>query len=169
MRALALVMLLSTGCDRPELAVGEGCDLNSDCPEPLACGLDRCRRQCVDSRDCGAGLRCLLVENEGGLCQLPEEASCALDSDCPERLVCHFGTCTTACAEDRDCADGATCTDVSDGSKACEEPRNDLCVYNSDCPEPMVCTERQLCSLECRELRDCPNPRVCIDSLCELP
>lgn len=165
--ALALVALL--GCDRPGLNTGGECTLNTDCADPLVCRLERCRRQCVDSRDCGAGLLCLHIGDLGGACQLPDERTCTLTSDCREGLICRLGTCTTECAEDRDCAPGASCMVDEAGDRACVEPVAELCVYDSDCPAPLVCTEEQRCELECAEDRDCAAPRVCVESVCQLP
>ena len=172
MRAWSLVMLVClAGCERPHLNSGSECSLNSDCASPLICGLERCRRQCVDSRDCGAGLLCLAIGDRGGACQLPAEAVCSLTSECTDGLMCRFGTCTTECAEDRDCPMGATCEhDDASGASACVEPVTELCIYNSDCPAPLVCGRDQRCRYECREDRDCPLSRYCdLDLfLCEL-
>jgi len=165
-----LLVLLAFGCERPELQTGAECSLNSDCGDPLICGLERCRRQCVDSRDCGAGLLCLAVGDMGGACQLPEEARCALTSECTDGLECRFGTCTTACVEDRDCPPGASCEmDTGSGANACVEPVTELCIYNSDCPAPLICGRGQRCELECATDRDCTNDRRCIANLCEIP
>lgn len=166
---LALLALL--GCDRPVPTFGAACSLNTDCASPLVCRLQRCRRQCLDSRDCGAGLRCLYIDpsEESGVCQLEEEAECTLASECTDGLVCRFGTCTTECATNRDCPPAATCRSDDGAPLACVEPATELCVYNSDCPAPLVCGPDQLCRLECREMRDCRPPRECIDSICQLP
>lgn len=172
MTAWVLAGLILLGCERPGLNSGAACNLNSDCAEPLACRLERCRRQCIDSRDCGAGLLCLQLSDElGGACQLPDESRCALPSDCPDQLVCRFGTCTTECAEDRDCPPGASCElDEENGASACVEPIAELCVYDSDCPERHVCTDDQRCEIECVDgMRDCPAPRVCVQNVCQLP
>ncbi len=169
-RMVVVVAVLALGCDRPTRQTGAECSLNSDCGAPLICGLERCRRQCVDSRDCGAGLRCLAVGDMGGACQLPDEARCTLRSECTTGLECRFGTCTTACAEDRDCPPGATCqADPESGSNACVEPVTELCIYNSDCPAPLVCGRDQRCELECALDRDCTSDRRCVDNLCEIP
>jgi hypothetical protein len=156
-------------CSRPTFAVGEGCEINSDCASPLVCVIGHCRRQCVDSRDCGAGLRCLVAPDSalGGGCQLERERDCALTSECTPGLVCQNGTCTTRCVTDRDCAAGAWCDDMT-GVLACVEPPPELCVYASDCPVPLVCGRDQLCHEECHGDRDCPFPRHCVASLCEL-
>lgn len=165
---LLALLFVAAACERPGLRSGSECSLNSDCAEPLICGLERCRRQCVDSRDCGAGLRCLFV-GSGGACQLPEEASCTLTSQCGAGLECRFGTCTTACVTDRDCPPGASCSlDVASGENACEEPIAELCIYNSDCPVPLVCGPAQRCVLECETDRDCTSERRCVENLCEL-
>jgi len=170
-RLLCLLALLLVACDRPPPVLGGGCVLNSDCADPLVCRLELCRRQCVSSRDCGAGLLCLNIgEAESGACQLPEERSCALTSDCTAGLACNFGTCTTACVEDRDCPPGAQClTDDASGALACIEPQTDGCIYNSDCPAGFVCAPDQSCRVECREDRDCDAPRRCVGSFCVLP
>ncbi|MEQ8455767.1 MAG: Dickkopf N-terminal cysteine-rich domain-containing protein [Sandaracinaceae bacterium] len=167
---VALTALLLCACDRPPPVMGSGCALNSDCAEPLICRLELCRRQCVASRDCGAGLLCLGIgEEEGGACQLPEERSCLLTSDCTPGLECNFGTCTTVCVEDRDCSPGAQClTDPDTEALACIEPQTDGCIYNSDCPEGFVCGADQTCRIECREDRDCDAPRRCVESFCVL-
>ena len=165
-----LAFILGAACARPRLNTGEGCQLNTDCEDPLVCGLERCRRQCVDSRDCAAGLLCLAIGDLGGVCQLPSEAACSLTSDCPEGLACVFGTCTTECLEDRDCPPGATCSlDDATGTTACVETIRELCIYDSDCLPPRVCTAEQICWWECIEDVDCENPRVCVANRCELP
>ena len=171
LRYFALTLLLVTvGCERPVLQSGAECGLNSDCGAPLVCALERCRRQCVDSRDCGAGLLCLAVGDMGGACQLPEEARCALTSECTDGLECRFGTCTTACVDDRDCAPGASCLlDMDSAANACVEPVAELCIYNTDCPPPLVCGREQRCELECANDRDCSADRRCIANLCEIP
>ena len=168
---LALAALAGLACDRPSFVLGQGCEINSDCASPLVCVIGFCRRQCVDSRDCGAGLRCLVATGSpaGGGCQLEHERSCALTSECSTGLVCQSETCTTACAEDRDCAHGATCTVDTAGQRACHEAVAELCVYPSDCPPPMICGSDQLCRLECVGDRDCTTPRFCVANLCELP
>ncbi|MGE0790624.1 MAG: hypothetical protein AB7S26_33405 [Sandaracinaceae bacterium] len=165
--ALALGLALVPACTRPSPNMGAECSLNSDCGEPLVCGLGRCRRQCLDSRDCGAGLRCLAM-GDSSSCQLTTEVSCTLTSDCTGGLVCTFGTCSTACVTDRDCPPGATCQAVDGSTNACVEVLAELCIYDSDCPEPLVCGSTQQCELECREDRDCDAPRHCVLNLCQL-
>lgn len=160
---LLLASLALAACERPEFHAGAPCNLNSDCAEPLVCGLERCRRQCIDSRDCAAGLLCLRTgATSEGVCQLPEEVECALSSECPEGLACRFGTCTTECVEDRDCPEGASCElDETAGTRGCVEALTELCIYHSDCGPPLICGPDQRCRYECREDRDCDPLRYC--------
>jgi len=163
-RGLVLLALLTlAACDRPQFTSGARCTLNTDCAEPLVCGLERCRRQCIDSRDCAAGLLCLRVDGTAtGVCQLPEEVVCALSSECTEGLACRFGTCTTECVEDRDCPAGSSCQlDETEGTRGCVEAIPELCVYNSDCGPPLICSEDQRCRYECMVDRDCDPLRAC--------
>lgn len=169
--ALAIALL---SCARPTVTFGEECEINSQCADPLVCVLDTCRRACITTRDCGAGLTCIVADGTraelGGGCQLPEEVRCTLTSECGRAsLVCQNGTCTTPCREDRDCAAGAHCTPDGSGTMACFDQGADPCVYDSDCPAPLVCDPDQVCRLECAGDRDCDAPRVCVQNLCQLP
>ncbi len=177
MRALLLFFIVLSACTRPQYVVGEECEINSDCVDPLICALGACRRQCVDSRDCGAGSVCLRDDDSplGGGCQLEHERVCTLTSQCrhPSQkdygLICQNGTCTTPCVEDRDCVDGAMCTTDDSETIGCYESQTESCLYASDCPEPMICDVNQVCRLECMGDVDCTRPRMCIRHLCELP
>lgn len=159
------IALFASACERPRFNAGERCSLNSDCAQNLVCGLERCRRECIDSRDCAAGLMCLLLENGALGCQLPEESRCSLSSECTAGLACRFGTCTTECVEDRDCPPGASCEHDSDQEAlACVEVSTELCIYNSDCgseEDPYICGPDRRCIVECFEDRDCDPLRYC--------
>jgi hypothetical protein len=101
--------LLASGCQAP-LTLGEGCDLASDCESPLVCRLARCRVECRESRDCGDGNLCLLLEGDIGVCRLADDSSCVADEGCSSPLVCRDGRCTTECGADAECGAGARCT-----------------------------------------------------------
>lgn len=170
--SVVLAMAMGLACSRPTVTLGEACQINSDCADPLVCVIGVCRRQCVDSRDCGAGLRCIgsATATLGGGCQLAQEATCTLTSECGNAsLVCQNGTCTTPCREDRDCVSGAHCTTDTSGTLGCYDTAVEPCIYNSDCPAPMICDRDQTCRLECIADRDCTAPRTCVASLCQLP
>ena len=146
------------GCaDDPKLGLGGQCELNSECDAPLVCRIERCRRQCVTDRDCALGLHCFYDQEGLGACQLPEEKTCTLDSECPAPLVCPMGECTPPCMDDEDCPPDAACEDMS-----CVFPEQTGCVYTSECPLGMVCSRDQRCRVECTTDLDCQSGRVCI-------
>ncbi|HJL19033.1 MAG TPA: hypothetical protein RMH99_25445 [Sandaracinaceae bacterium LLY-WYZ-13_1] len=166
--AAVTLALAASGCTvEARKVLGDQCDLNSDCAAPLVCGLGRCRKECVASRDCALGLRCILLQDPTlGVCQLEEETTCTLDSDCPEPLVCTDLGCMNECAEDRDCAAGQVCDD--DGR--CAELVEELCVYDSDCPYPLICSDRLQCEVECVDAADCDDGRACVQAVsCDGP
>jgi hypothetical protein len=167
---LLAILSLLVSCERPRFVTGESCEINTDCAEPLVCAIDACRRACVTSRDCGAGLICLISVGStfGGACQLDTERSCLYSSDCTMGLLCQNGTCTTECLTERDCLDHATCDEDDAGVRACHDENREACVYNTDCPAPLICDHDQICRLECLTDRDCTTPRHCVASLCEL-
>lgn len=189
--ACGLVMAAGAACtgDRPKLR-GTGCELNSECEAPLVCRLGRCRVECRHPvRDCARGLECWFDENGLGGCSLPDEATCALDSDCRdacatgsacELLVCKDGRCGRECVDDRDCPDESECKRCPQDDASCEEETAtgvptcrapSLCVWNHDCPEGLICDEDQVCRVECVVDRDCDYPRLCneAEGLCVLP
>jgi len=159
--ALALAALGAAGCTSDSelrLSLGSQCELTSECEAPLVCRLERCRRECVSTRDCALGLRCVKAPDGLGVCQLPEERVCALDSECVPPLVCRTETCINECADDRDCVAGQRC---DEDTSSCVEVSDRLCVYNSDCLEPYVCNFRQQCQIECAEDDDCTAGETC--------
>lgn len=164
----ALIALACTGCFglEPLAVIGDQCDINSDCQAPLVCALGRCRNECEVSRDCALGLRCIQLQVDLGVCQLPDEANCTLDSDCPETLVCFDpGGCLLRCVTDDDCAAGETCTDGE-----CLEPEVLLCIYPSDCAYPQICDTHQRCARECTTSVDCGTGDECVPHpLCNGP
>lgn len=164
--AIPLVCLFAAcGGDKSREQLGGQCELNSECDAPLVCRLDFCRVECATSRDCGAGLSCVLDAEGLGACQLPEERRCSLASDCPAPLVCVDRQCVNECAEvgsSRDCPLGAVCEEV-DGGLGCIEQGMVHCAYDGDCPTDPVrmrCIEG-LCREECRYDRDCRRGYGC--------
>jgi len=157
----ALAALPVVGCGvEPLSLIGDQCDLNSECQAPLVCALGRCRRQCEVSRDCALGLRCIKIEMPDlGICQLPDETICDLDSDCPQELACfqRAGGCLIECRDDGDCVPGETCL-----MNKCTPPEVELCVYPSDCIYPMVCGAHQECRVECTASIDCEGREECV-------
>ena len=107
--------------ERTRLAeLSEGCVINSDCKNPLACVFRKCHEQCTDSRDCPTGLLCVATDVEGfRVCQLPNETKCYETQDCPGKQVCApDGRCRDFCAVLDDCGSGQVCANQG----ACAEP-----------------------------------------------
>ena len=163
LRHAAPVLLFASAfaaCAAPSpLAIGDQCELTSECDAPLVCRLGACRKECSTSRDCAAGLDCVLDQNKLGACQLPHEARCSLNSECPAPLVCTMGRCTNACTTSRDCPPGATCTGTP---LTCVDPDRTPCIYNSDCDGVKICAPDQRCRPECEVDADCRYGTHCI-------
>jgi len=168
---VALTLLLAAmsiaGCESAELrlTLGDQCDLDSQCEAPLVCRLARCRLECATTRDCPVGQLCAKDSEGLGACLLADEATCELDSDCPDPLVCLGGGCTNECRVDRDCAPGARCVADSDGNRFCEDPADTRCRVDSECA-PGICAVDGVCRDQCRTSRDCRAGTVCSGGVC---
>lgn len=158
-----LICLSSWGCGgRPMFEPGEECELNTECVAPLVCRLGRCRIECRAQRDCSAGLDCVRDEDKLGACQLEEEASCTLASECPDILVCRHGRCTNACEADVDCPPGARCDEDESGMLGCRDVAGRECMLNSDCVDAgLICAPDGRCREPCRADRDCRDGAIC--------
>jgi hypothetical protein len=90
----------------------------------LACIQGFCVEQCVESKDCPSGERCIAAT--GGTtntCQPPETAKCTYTSQCTNPLVCGIDEqCRSQCQSDVDCPHGQKCTS---NSKLCADPTID--------------------------------------------
>ncbi len=164
-----MVCVTSMSCDSLVLptSLGGQCELTSECDAPLVCRQRYCRKECQTSRDCAAGLHCWLDNAGLGSCELPLEAGCTLDSDCPEILVCNAETnrCSNECnctgdGPCRDCPPGADCVaDVGTGIGSCVD--NDICAYATDCESGEVCLDG-FCRPFCNSARDCQLDEMCV-------
>jgi len=166
---LAATFVVMGGCTSTPAPLGAQCDRNTDCQTPYVCRLARCRTECVTQRDCPIGSLCIEDSDGFGSCRLPDEESCARDSDCPEDIVCLGAQCTEACTSNRDCALGAICTG-DEGSRWCENPTGGACADSSDCPEGQRCnlgTGR--CGPVCQANRDCDFGESCVGGICVRP
>lgn len=110
---------LLVACQAPAES-GAPCARAADCAEPLTCAFGRCRAECLASRDCALGSRCI-VGPTAGVCALDEENHCDA-TVCPAPLSCVVDQCRTGCAGDADCVAGpcvaGTCVEPSRGSGA---------------------------------------------------
>lgn len=122
---LALVALLAACQSAP--TPGASCSLTSDCASPLICRLARCRTECVTSRDCPAGARCLLDGSHIGSCSVEADERCESGGRaCPTGLTCVGDRCANTCVTDADCAAGDLCRDAAGtGLRFCFSPDRD--------------------------------------------
>lgn len=98
-----LLMLGAAGCGGKRLPIGSMCVLSSDCNTGLSCTYGLCHEMCREAIDCDPGQLCAGPFGHG-VCLLPDEQECGLNSDCPDYLFCAIDlTCRTQCANDRDC------------------------------------------------------------------
>jgi hypothetical protein len=90
----------------------------------LACIQGFCVEQCIESKDCPSGERCIAAT--GGTtntCQPPETTKCTYTSQCTTPLVCGIDEqCRSQCQSDVDCPHGQKCTS---NSKLCADPTID--------------------------------------------
>ena len=113
------------------------CSFDLDCVDPLVCAFGNCHAQCVTSRDCSAGQRCVQVRSDdagallGNVCLQPIESRCTINSDCPAPLICGIdGQCREECLTTRDCSGMQVCathtcadpTEVDDAGMFTERP-----------------------------------------------
>ena len=120
--ALMALCCASFACgsgSKPSAVTGGHCVMNSDCNEPLLCTASRCHAQCVKTRDCPTGQRCVQTAS-GSECLLPVEDKCTYNSNCDPPLICAVDAkCRNQCQTDRDCRSGQTCTPTT---KVCADP-----------------------------------------------
>jgi len=171
--ASLLISALALACssDTPPLAdLSQGCLVNTDCNSPLVCAFRRCHNQCMTTRDCPVGTRCVASDRPFHVCQLAEEKECVYNSSCPKGQVCGVDhQCRDQCQGDSDCLAeqkciSGTCADfselrdgglnvvVSDAGPSTGQP----CSYNSQCPSSLVCRSG-LCQVECLTAVDCTD------------
>lgn len=107
------------------------------------------------------------------------------NSDCEDNLVCtNLGEnagepiyrCCPEAGEDSSDERCQAVTGDGDGtgvggaggmSSPDDQPAGELtnCVYNSDCPDPLVCTPGGKCNYECKEDEDCDDGEICTSEL----
>ena len=119
---LVAIMMLGGACtsdDEPKKELADGCVLDSECAGELVCFFGHCHSECAESSDCSDDARCVKVDDDVSVCQLPDEVECKKSSDCPDPLVCgDDNECRNECEEDDDCAEGQKCSE----QKVCAEP-----------------------------------------------
>jgi hypothetical protein len=174
---LAVVALALLGCEAPAES-GASCARASECASSLVCRLGRCRAECRENRDCGAGRSCLLDATGAGACAVAEDV-CA--GSCVANLVCRDAVCVQSCASDGDCPrDGHCASDVcAPGSSIDAGTTSDAgpsdagvraCVDDHDCPASDACDVNpsagdqafHVCRPRCTRTVDCASGSACI-------
>lgn len=160
--------------------LAQDCLVNSDCSAPLVCAFEACHAECVSSRDCDEGARCVAAARPYKVCQLETERKCERTADCVEGLICGVdGECRDKCRADSECVEDQVCVSGTCADKD-ELDENGLlspakgmtrgaegspCVYVSDCSEALLCRS-QACLPECKADKDCAVHQVCMDTRC---
>jgi Protein of unknown function (DUF1565) len=124
--ALMLVATTAAGCGGSsggsKVAPTPRCVRASDCSGALVCVQGFCVQQCVESKDCPSGERCIPA-TEGNSCQPPEKSTCVYNTECTQPLVCGVDRqCRAQCQGDVDCPSKQFCTPIS---KLCADPTID--------------------------------------------
>ena len=98
------------------------CVRASDCTGALVCIQGFCVQQCLESKDCPTGQRCIPATG-GNSCEPPEKSSCTYTSDCTIPLVCGLDQqCRAQCQSNIDCPSKQFCTSTT---KLCADPSID--------------------------------------------
>lgn len=181
-----LLVFAPSGCDSnvdakiAQTELGDSCLVNSDCTAPTVCAFKACHAECVSSRDCDDGARCVAASRPYKVCQLEQERQCERTADCAEGLVCGIdGECRDQCqtdgqcVEDQKCVSG-TCADANEldddgqltpAKGTTRGAEGSPCVYVSDCSEALLCRS-QACAPECKADKDCPLHQTCMLARC---
>lgn len=109
-----LVGLAGSDCssNEPPSGLANGCQLNSDCSNPLLCTFGRCHQACANTRDCPEGDLCVRAGGNVNVCQLPDEETCTPSTSCAQPLECATDRiCSYPCVADTSCLNGQICAD----------------------------------------------------------
>lgn len=181
--ALSIVALSLTACPTPTVDEGERCVLNSDCRQvhdggfPLICVYGRCHNACSIDDDCAKPQVCRISVKPINVCLLPDELGCptGTDRECPGPLVCGPDQiCRDPCKSNRDCLQGALCTqglcaspaEIDAGVVPPPTPAGTQpCTFTSECPVGQAC-QSGACQVECLGDRDCDRGFDCVQNVC---
>lgn len=110
MPARLLLLLLAAsglGCE-PRLTLGGRCARSSECDDGLVCGIGGyCREECITSRDCTLGARCLPdPDTDLRACSIASLDDGCTPGSCARGLLCVEGVCLALCGAGGDCPDG---------------------------------------------------------------
>jgi len=144
---------------------GASVALRQDCADPVS--ELRCVAEAdgvaIEGIELGAGSWTAIVRTGEGAAAVLEisarPASCQLDPDCPQGMVCEQEECVPACVDDLACPGLLTC-DLDSGH--CMGP--DVCQLDGECVGGLVCEHGECVEAECAVHADCPVD--CVDRRC---
>jgi hypothetical protein len=99
----------------------------------------------------------------GGAQKLELGATCALNSDCVDPLVCKFQACHRMCVRTKDCPSGESCVQVA-GIGVCQLPAEAKCT--GSCPAPLTCASDDHCRNSCGDQDGCLGGQACVAQVC---
>lgn len=105
----------------------------------------------------------LALASCGGGKKLQFGASCKLNSDCAEPLVCKLGSCHRQCAQTRDCLAGERCVKL-EAAGVCLAPEEGKCA--GACAAGLSCGADNLCRSSCTDTPECLAGQRCSARVC---
>jgi hypothetical protein len=166
---------LLAGCQTPP-ATSVICEINSDCPVPLVCVMERCQTECVSQLDCLRGTHCAQTDHIGQ-CFIDQpldhtSSPCGDMRPCENPAqICREFTCWDGCTTSADCVSGSYCR-----NGVCANPDSPgygygvhtACTSAASCPAGDICaTDRgslSVCRRPCTANADCAD--VAATSIC---
>ena len=109
----------------------------------------------------------LVVGCSGDSPKLKVGATCVLNSDCDQPLVCTMGKCHDACHASADCPTGQSCVTTTTGP-VCQLPAEADC-RTVPCATGFLCAVDLRCHAGCLSATNCTSGQVCVGSVCADP
>ncbi len=109
----------------------------------------------------------LVVGCSGDSPKLKVGATCVLNSDCDQPLVCTIGKCHDACHASADCPTGQSCVTTTTGP-VCQLPAEADC-RTAPCAGGFLCAVDLRCHAGCLSATNCTGGQVCVSSVCADP
>jgi hypothetical protein len=92
-------------------------------------------------------------------------ATCLLNTDCNQPLVCTMSRCHEGCRATVDCPVGEICTRVGDIG-VCQLPDEAKCTADVPCGPLLICAPDLRCRASCSTPADCMGGQVCVQNVC---
>jgi hypothetical protein len=89
--------------------------------------------------------------------------NCSINSDCDSPLICAFGRCHEACAQQRDCSPGERCV-ATTGGGICQLSTESMCSGTQLCQAGQTCGADGQCRASCITGSNCASGDYCLTS-----